>query len=123
MPIVNAGIFESLNLFINFLSVIDDIRWKQGIISLNIGDCSGWSGGFRLPVGNMFSPVGQKLLRHFPYRPRNAIVMKGKHLCKSMRGVRNNGDMTVSYFTGCFKEDTQLRNEFFNMIHMNGRHF
>ena len=52
-----------------------------------------------------------------------AIVMKGKHLCKSMRGVRNNGDMTVSYFTGCFKEDTQLRNEFFNMIHMNGRHF
>lgn len=52
-----------------------------------------------------------------------AIVMKGKHLCKSMRGVRNNGDMTVSYFTGCFKENTQLRNEFFNMIHMNGRHF
>lgn len=47
-----------------------------------------------------------------------AIVMKGKHLCKSMRGIRNDGDMTVSHFTGCFKEDAQLRNEFFRMIHM-----
>ena len=47
-----------------------------------------------------------------------AIVMKGKHLCKSMRGIRNDGDMTVSHFTGCFKEDAQLRNEFFSMIHM-----
>ena len=47
-----------------------------------------------------------------------AIVMKGKHLCKSMRGIRNDGDMTVSYFTGCFKEDSQLRNEFFDMVKM-----
>ena len=47
-----------------------------------------------------------------------AIVMKGKHLCKSMRGIRNDGDMTVSYFTGCFKEDGQLRNEFFDMVKM-----
>jgi GTP cyclohydrolase I len=47
-----------------------------------------------------------------------AIVMKGKHLCKSMRGIGNDGDMTVSHFTGCFKEDAQLRNEFFSMIHM-----
>ena len=47
-----------------------------------------------------------------------AIVMKGKHLCKSMRGIRNDGDMTVSHFTGCFKDDAQLRNEFFSMIHM-----
>lgn len=48
-----------------------------------------------------------------------AIVMKGKHMCKSMRGVKNNGDMTVSYFTGCFKKNRQLRNEFFEMINMN----
>lgn len=47
-----------------------------------------------------------------------AIVMKGKHMCKSMRGVRNSGDMTVSYFTGCFKNKTSLRNEFYNMIRM-----
>lgn len=47
-----------------------------------------------------------------------AIVMKGKHMCKSMRGVKNKGDMTVSYFTGCFKKNRQLRNEFFQMIGM-----
>ena len=47
-----------------------------------------------------------------------AIVMKGKHMCKTMRGVRNKGDMTVSYFTGCFKKNRQLRNEFFHMIEM-----
>ncbi len=47
-----------------------------------------------------------------------AIVMKGHHTCKSMRGVKNKGDMTVSYFTGCFEKNRQLRNEFFNMIAM-----
>lgn len=47
-----------------------------------------------------------------------AIVMKGRHMCKTMRGVKNKGDMTVSYFTGSFKEDAQLRNEFFQMIAM-----
>lgn len=47
-----------------------------------------------------------------------AIVMKGKHLCKSMRGIKNDGDMTVSYFTGSFKEQPQLRNEFYSMISM-----
>lgn len=47
-----------------------------------------------------------------------AIVMQGKHMCKSMRGVKNNGNMTVSYFTGCFEKKKQLRNEFFEMINM-----
>jgi len=47
-----------------------------------------------------------------------AIMMRGKHLCKSMRGVKNNGNMCVSYFSGCFKEDAQLRNEFYNMVKM-----
>ncbi len=49
-----------------------------------------------------------------------AIVMKGHHTCKSMRGIKNKGDMTVSYFTGCFKKNRQLRNEFFDMIAMQG---
>ena len=47
-----------------------------------------------------------------------AIVMRGKHLCKSMRGVRNSGDMCVSYFSGCFKDDAQLRNEFYDLVHL-----
>ena len=45
-----------------------------------------------------------------------AIVLKGQHLCKSMRGVRSRGDMGTSYFTGAFKNDPQLRNEFLAMI-------
>lgn len=45
-----------------------------------------------------------------------AIVMMGQHLCKSMRGVRNKGKMTVSHFTGVFKEDPDKRNEFYKLI-------
>lgn len=46
-----------------------------------------------------------------------AIVMKGKHLCKSMRGVKNNGDMQVAYMTGRFRE-SDTRSEFYRLISM-----
>ncbi len=45
-----------------------------------------------------------------------AIVMRGRHMCKAMRGVRNDGEMTVSYFTGDFKTSASLRAEFLNLI-------
>ena len=45
-----------------------------------------------------------------------AIVMKGKHLCKTMRGVRNDGNMCVSYFTGVFQFNSELRKEFYKLI-------
>lgn len=45
-----------------------------------------------------------------------AIVMRGKHLCKTMRGVRNDGYMTASYFTGVFKTDSNKRAEFYELI-------
>lgn len=45
-----------------------------------------------------------------------AIVMRGQHLCKTMRGVRNKGKMTVSHFTGVFKDDPDKRNEFYKLI-------
>jgi GTP cyclohydrolase I len=47
-----------------------------------------------------------------------AIVMKGQHMCKSMRGVKNNGKMTVMHTTGLFKTDTKIRDEFFTLINM-----
>ena len=47
-----------------------------------------------------------------------AIVMKGTHLCKTMRGVRSNGQMTVSHVSGLFKEDTEARREFYKLIDM-----
>ena len=45
-----------------------------------------------------------------------AIVMRGTHMCKTMRGVKNSGQMTVSYLSGCFKEDPQSRQEFYKLI-------
>lgn len=44
-----------------------------------------------------------------------AIVLKGKHLCKTMRGVKNNGEMCVSYTTGVFKSGEVL-DEFYHLI-------
>lgn len=45
-----------------------------------------------------------------------AIVMRGTHLCKTMRGVRNNGMMTVAHLSGLFKEDINARQEFYKLI-------
>lgn len=45
-----------------------------------------------------------------------AIVLRGKHLCKSMRGARSDGDMTTAYLSGKFKENEQCRNEFYKLI-------
>lgn len=48
-----------------------------------------------------------------------AIVMKGKHMCKTMRGVKNNGDMTVSHLSGMFKENSDTRKEFYKLVELN----
>jgi GTP cyclohydrolase I len=45
-----------------------------------------------------------------------ALVMRGKHLCKTMRGVRNNGNMTVAHLEGMFKENQDCRREFYKLI-------
>ena len=45
-----------------------------------------------------------------------ALVMKGTHLCKSMRGVKSQGEMSVSLLTGIFKTNTDARQEFYKLI-------
>lgn len=47
-----------------------------------------------------------------------AIVMRGTHLCKSMRGVKNQGMMTVAHLSGVFKADEMARREFYKLIDM-----
>lgn len=47
-----------------------------------------------------------------------AILLRGKHLCKSMRGVRNNGEMSVTLYTGEFKKNRQLRLEFLRLAEL-----
>lgn len=41
-----------------------------------------------------------------------ALVMKGKHLCKCMRGVRKEGWMTTSCMKGNFLTDSKVKEEF-----------
>ena len=48
-----------------------------------------------------------------------ALVMKGTHLCKSMRGVKNQGPMTVAYLSGAFQLP-EVRNEFYHLINTQG---
>ena len=48
-----------------------------------------------------------------------ALVMRGEHLCKTMRGAKKKGTMTSSYLVGAFREDPALRAEFMNFV--NGR--
>ncbi len=48
-----------------------------------------------------------------------AIVMKGQHLCKTMRGVKNSGNMSVAHFTGLFETNPEARKEFYNLIDLN----
>lgn len=50
-----------------------------------------------------------------------AIVMRGTHLCKTMRGVRNNGKMTVAHLSGVFKDNQQARSEFYKLIDQQDR--
>jgi len=45
-----------------------------------------------------------------------ALVMNGKHLCKVMRGVKNDGNMETAKLTGAFKEDEKTRAEFMNWV-------
>ncbi|MCF0199019.1 MAG: GTP cyclohydrolase I [Bacteroidaceae bacterium] len=47
-----------------------------------------------------------------------AILMSGQHMCKTMRGVRNRGEMVVTYYTGAFKKKAQLRNEFLKLVEL-----
>lgn len=48
-----------------------------------------------------------------------AIVMRGTHLCKTMRGVKNSGKMTVAHLSGVFKDNADSRAEFYRLIEEN----
>lgn len=46
-----------------------------------------------------------------------ALVMKARHLCKEMRGVKKiNGSMTTSELRGSFHNDPQTRQEFLSFV-------
>lgn len=46
-----------------------------------------------------------------------AVVLKARHLCMEMRGVKKSGAQTVtSHMAGCFKTDLNCRQEFLKLI-------
>lgn len=49
-----------------------------------------------------------------------ALIMKGEHLCKTMRGVRKPGKMVTSDLRGVFRTNASARSEFMNFV--NGEH-
>jgi GTP cyclohydrolase I len=49
-----------------------------------------------------------------------ALVMKGRHLCKEMRGVKKiEGKMTTTVLRGCFKDEPETRAEFMSYVNSN----
>lgn len=44
------------------------------------------------------------------------LVLKGEHLCKTMRGVRKKGEMTTIKLKGAFLDNALVRQEFLNNI-------
>jgi len=50
-------------------------------------------------------------------KPRGVIlVLKGRHLCKEMRGIKQQGEMITSQVRGLFKDKFGVKQEFFNLI-------
>lgn len=50
-----------------------------------------------------------------------AIVMRGTHLCKTMRGVKSIGEMTVAHLSGAFKDNSDARREFYRLVELNAK--
>lgn len=42
------------------------------------------------------------------------LMMKGEHLCKSMRGAKKKGKMTTTKLKGVFLKEQSVKNEFLN---------
>jgi len=61
--------------------------------------------------------IWNELCKDCKYKPLGmALIMKGEHLCKTMRGAKKKGLMTTSVMKGLFKDNSQTKNEFLNLI-------
>lgn len=73
-------------------------------------------------VSDVVSYIEKALKREGVPEPLGiAMVMKGEHLCKTMRGAKKRGVMTTSHMTGVFKDDPTAKAEFLDFVN-NGNH-
>jgi GTP cyclohydrolase I len=49
------------------------------------------------------------------------IMLKGNHLCKEVRGIKNKGPMITSVLRGVFRKDHRIRTEFESLVAMADR--
>lgn len=48
-----------------------------------------------------------------------AVIVSGEHSCMTTRGIRKNGEKTITtMYTGEFKDNKELREEFLNILRM-----
>ena len=45
-----------------------------------------------------------------------AVYGKGQHLCMVSRGIRTDGIMVTSNLSGCFRNENETRQEFYNLV-------
>lgn len=50
-----------------------------------------------------------------------AVVVQGKHSCMRLRGVKSDSPVIMSAMRGCFKDHTETRQEFFELLKFNKR--
>ncbi len=61
--------------------------------------------------------IWNELSKNTKFKPLGmALIMKGEHLCKTMRGAKKKGIMTTSVMKGGFQTNFQTREEFLNLI-------
>ena len=44
-----------------------------------------------------------------------AVVVKGRHLCKEMRGAKKQGEMVTASLRGVLRDDIKAREEFYKL--------
>lgn len=64
----------------------------------------------------MTSQIADALMAHL--KPKGVMVLlEAEHMCMTMRGIKKPGSKTVTIAKGgCFVEDLQLQNYFFQMV-------
>ena len=67
-------------------------------------------------VQNIVDDLWLSLSENCPEPIGMALVMKGKHLCESMRGVKKEGNMTTIEVRGAFRDSPEVRAEFLKFV-------
>src|SRR3989338_2594308 len=67
-------------------------------------------------VKDIIDDLWKALSNNTPAPKGMALVLKAKHLCKSMRGIKQEGEMTTIELRGLFQEEAKTRQEFFSFL-------